>query len=362
MESTEEDEDEKVIGGNLFLEPRSPKVDRHGFVVSHQLHEKVSSLPKNLPIDIGKKREIKWLKMLENWDSLMKVKNNKIKARCYKGIPQSVRSLAWQHLSGSKILNERNKNVYAKLLKDSVESDWAYVIKKDIPRTFRHHSMFYDNNSQGHNDLYNVLLAISCYDKKTGYNQAMAPIAAVLLMHMPQEEAFWTLVSVCKFYLPGYYGEKMEAMRLDGLIFGHLLESVNPTVFAHMNKHNIDPLMYIVEWMVCIYSRCLPFDTVLRIWDIFFCAGVKFLFKIGLAILKLVFPNSKDLKPLDDYRTTRLLAEIPKECSLEDLLIPVALEIKITEKQFVKVHNKVLSENPDLTVDRFRGGSHNITD
>ena len=32
-----------------------------------------------------------------------------------------------------------------------------------------------------------------------------APIAAVLLMHMPAEQAFWCLVSICEKYLPGYY-------------------------------------------------------------------------------------------------------------------------------------------------------------
>ena len=38
-----------------------------------------------------------------------------------------------------------------------------------------------------------------------GYCQAQAPIAAVLLMHMPAEQAFWCMVSICEKYLPGYY-------------------------------------------------------------------------------------------------------------------------------------------------------------
>ena len=56
-----------------------------------------------------------------------------------------------------------------------------------------------------------------------GYNQALAPVAAVLLMFMPREESFWMLVSICKYYLPGYYDDKMNALKLDGMIFSRLL-------------------------------------------------------------------------------------------------------------------------------------------
>ena len=38
---------------------------------------------------------------------------------------------------------------------------------------------------------------------RDGYCQAQAPVAALLLMNMPEEEAFWTLVSVCERYIPG---------------------------------------------------------------------------------------------------------------------------------------------------------------
>lgn len=331
------------------------KVDRHGFVVSHQLHSKVSSLPNpSMTGKIGKRRERKWLDMVNNWEDMVSKKPNKIKERCQKGIPQSFRSLAWQHLSGAIKLQEQNKDLYESLLKnESKTSKWADIIKKDIPRTFRHHCIFYDHNSRGQDDLYKVLLAYSCYNAEIGYNQALAPVAAVLLMHMQPEDTFWVLVSICKYYLPGYYGVKMEAMKLDGLIFGHLLNSNFPYIGKQMHINNIDPLMYIVEWMVCIYARCLPFQTVLRIWDMFFCEGVKVLFKVGLAILKLVFPSSKDLVDKDDFQITQLLNNLPKEYTIETVLIPEALNISITEREFEKVQQKVIIENPDLEISRF---------
>lgn len=89
-------------------------------------------------------------------------------------------------------------------------------------------------------DLLRVLKAYTLYRPEEGYCQAQAPVAAVLLMHMPAEvppapggrtggqvgqwvgapgsktlplsypqQAFWCLVQICEKYLPGYYSEKL---------------------------------------------------------------------------------------------------------------------------------------------------------
>jgi hypothetical protein len=58
-------------------------------------------------------------------------------------------------------------------------------------------------------ELFSVLKAYSVLNKKVGYCQAQAPVAAFLLMHMPAEQAFWCLVSVCDKYLFGYYSQGM---------------------------------------------------------------------------------------------------------------------------------------------------------
>lgn len=57
-------------------------------------------------------------------------------------------------------------------------------------------------------ELFRVLKAYSILNsEEIGYCQAQAPVAAMLLMHMPAEEAFWCLVAICQRYLPGYYNE-----------------------------------------------------------------------------------------------------------------------------------------------------------
>ena len=83
-------------------------------------------------------------------------------------------------------------------------------------------------------ELMKVLRAYAVYNPADGYSQAQAPLAAVLLMHMPTEQAFWCLVSICKEYLPGYYGPGIERVQLDGDILHGLLKRVSPNVYRHL--------------------------------------------------------------------------------------------------------------------------------
>ena len=83
-------------------------------------------------------------------------------------------------------------------------------------------------------ELMKVLRAYAVYNPADGYSQAQAPLAAVLLMHMPTEQAFWCLVSICKEYLPGYYGPGIERVQLDGDILHGLVKRVAPHVYRHL--------------------------------------------------------------------------------------------------------------------------------
>ena len=44
--------------------------------------------------------------------------------------------------------------------------------------------------------------------------QAHAPIAAVLLMQMPAEPAFWCLRAICNKYVPGYFSPGLVCEQL----------------------------------------------------------------------------------------------------------------------------------------------------
>lgn len=41
----------------------------------------------------------------------------------------------------------------------------------------------------------------------------------------------------------------------------------------HLSRQKIDPLLYMTEWFMCAFARTLPWSSVLRVWDMFFCEG-----------------------------------------------------------------------------------------
>jgi len=296
-------------------------------------------------ISILRRRESKWLEMLGDWDNYMMKNYRKVRDRCRKGIPDSLRARAWIHLCGAKFQMDhpQNKHKYRRLYQDEGEEKWLTDIEKDLHRNFPTHELFggtYELLGQG--ELYNVLKAYSVLHPTDGYCQAQAPIAALLLMNMPGEWAFWCLVSICDKYIPGYYSPGMEAIQLDGDILNGLLKKVAPGVHRHLKSQGVDPILYMTEWFLCIFSRSLPWSSVLRVWDMFICEGVKVLFRVALVLLKFSLPPSVRKKCPSMYETLSILKNLPQEICREEFLIPEILKLNITEDDMEREHRKQL--------------------
>ncbi|XP_040272636.1 TBC1 domain family member 10A [Bufo bufo] len=312
------------------------KTDKYGFLIKT---EENGEREQELPVEVLRQREAKWLDMLLNWDKWMAKRHKKIKLRCQKGIPPSLRGRAWQYLSGSRVKMDQNPNKFTEL--DSMAGDpkWVDIIERDLHRQFPFHEMFVARGGHGQQDLFRVLKAYTLHRPDEGYCQAQAPIAAVLLMHMPAEQAFWCLVQICEKYLPGYYSEKLEAIQLDGRILFSMLRKVSPVAYKHLSKQKIDPILYMTEWFMCAFSRTLPWSSVLRVWDMFFCEGVKIIFRVALILLKYTLGSSEKLKSCQgQYETMEKLRAIDPKYMQEGFLIPEIAELPITERDVEREH------------------------
>ncbi|VDM32932.1 unnamed protein product [Hydatigera taeniaeformis] len=165
-------------------------------------------------------------------------------------------------------------------------------IRKDIHRQFPFHELFCSKNSCGRESLFSILKAYTIRHPNKGYCQGQAPLAAVLLMFMPEVEAFWTFTEICERYLVSYYDEGlvismglkiaglydplveiMELIQIDGQILYGLLKRLFPQIYKFLMKHGAEPIMLVVEWFMCVYTRTLPWASALRVLDMFFCEG-----------------------------------------------------------------------------------------
>ncbi|KAH3891480.1 TBC1 domain family member 10B-like [Dreissena polymorpha] len=315
-----------------------PQADRYGFIGGKEFTDPEAE--RRLPIEILRKRELKWLDMFQNWEKWMSKRFKKVKERCRKGIPPSVRSRAWQFLCGSKYAMEHNPGKFEEYCRAAGDQRCIDDIKKDLHRQFPLHEMFMARGGYGQEDLYRILKAYTVHNPMDGYCQAQAPIAAVLLMHMPAEEAFWCFVAICEKYIPGYYSPGLEAVQIDGEVLFGLLKRTNPLIYKHLKKHKVEPILFMTEWFMCVFSRNLPWACVLRVWDMFLCEGIKVVFRVGLVLVRLCLGSSEKLAACPGmYETLEKMRQLPTDLD-ESFIVRESLRLNLTEREMEKEHQK----------------------
>lgn len=87
-------------------------------------------------------------------------------------------------------------------------------------------------------------------------------------------------------------------------------------------KQKMEPILYMTEWFLCVYTRTLPWESILRIWDMFLCEGVKVIFKVGLVLLKGCLGRTSSTKCCPTmYETLQVLRNPPQEIMEEENLV-----------------------------------------
>ncbi|GLC37269.1 hypothetical protein PLESTB_001141800 [Pleodorina starrii] len=274
----------------------------------------------------------KWRKMLGGGGAALEEyrrrRPEKFKRRVRKGVPDPLRGLAWLAISGGRKLKESNPGLFAALLSlkscdaapapmrdapatppasasatasaaaarySAPSADVTLCIMRDLNRTFPNNIYFMQRQGPGQKALFSVLWATAAYRPAVGYVQGMGFLAAVLLLYMEAEEAFWTLQAM----LQGAGGwpedqggmERLYTAGMPGLQcclyqFKRLLREVAPRLAARLDREGVDPELYATHWFNTAFAYTLPFPHLLRVWDSFLAEGPKTLFRVGLAVLQ----------------------------------------------------------------------------
>ncbi|XP_029438519.1 uncharacterized protein LOC115079276 isoform X2 [Rhinatrema bivittatum] len=211
-------------------------------------------------------------------------------------------------------------------------------IDLDINRTFRNHIMFRDRYGVKQQALFDVLSAYSVYNTEVSYCQGMSQIAAILLMYLNEEDAFWALAQLLTnrkhamhgFFIPGF--PKLQRFQTH---HEQIISKLFPKLKKHMDKEQMSTGIYTTKWFLQCFLDRTPFTLTLRLWDIYVLEGERVLTAMAYTILKL--HKKRLLKmSLEDLREF-LQEKISKSLNYDDDIVVEQLQTSMAELRKIKL-------------------------
>ncbi|XP_031193072.1 ecotropic viral integration site 5 protein homolog isoform X4 [Mastomys coucha] len=279
---------------------------------------------------------ILWGRIVNEWDDVRKKKEKQVKELVRKGIPHHFRAIVWQLLCNAQSMTIKDQ--YSELLKMTSPSE--KLIRRDIARTYPEHNFFKEKDSLGQEVLFNVMKAYSLVDREVGYCQGSAFIVGLLLMQMPEEEAFCVFVKLMQDYrLRELFKPSMAELGLCMYQFECMIQEYLPELFVHFQSQSFHTSMYASSWFLTIFLTTFPLPIATRIFDIFMSEGLEIVFRVGLALLQM---NQAELMQLDmEGMLQHFQKVIPHQFDGgPEKLIQSAYQVKYNSKKMKKLEKE----------------------
>ncbi|KAA0724233.1 USP6 N-terminal-like protein [Triplophysa tibetana] len=309
--------------------------DRFGFLHEEELPSPTAVEEKFKLQEI--ERVQKWVKMVKKWDKYHS--SEKMMKRVYKGIPLQLRGQAWALMLEVDQVKQANYKKYETMKEQA--KNYSTEIKQidlDVNRTFRNHIMFMKRFGVKQQALFHVLAAYSVYNTEVSYCQGMSQIAAILLMYMNEEDAFWALSQLLtnrKHAMHGFFIPGLPKLHRFQNHHDQILSKLLPKLKKHMEKEQMSTPFYSTKWFLQCFIDRTPFTLTLRLWDIYILEGEKILTAMAYTILKL---HKKHLLKMSLEELRELLqVKISSSFDMSDDLVIEHLQSSMAELRRMKL-------------------------
>ncbi|CAH0716117.1 unnamed protein product, partial [Brenthis ino] len=277
-----------------------------------------------------------WGRLVSNWETEWRRRNQFVRDLVRQGVPHHFRGIVWQLLAG--VDASPDKKLYASYIK--AKSACEKVIRRDIARTYPEHDFFKEKDGLGQESLFNVMKAYSLHDREVGYCQGSGFIVGLLLMQMPEEEAFAVLLKIMQHHrMRDMFKPSMAELGLCMFQLENLVQELLPDLHVHFQSQSFSTSIYASSWFLTLFTTTLSLPLACRIMDVFLSEGIEIVFKVALALLTL---GKNDLLSLDMESILKYIQkELPAKAEADqDAFMNLAYTIKVNPKKMKKLEKE----------------------